>query len=105
MTACMCLVEAIAGARFMAYQKTKQGLEMTFALNHLAYFLLTLVLDVLGQHSRANHQHFIRVSTRGSILKIFRNGISTTVGRPMPSQSSPTCSLPQNSPVASTVPG
>ena len=37
-----------AGARFMAYQKTKQGLEMTFALNHLAYFLLTqLLLDVL----------------------------------------------------------
>ena len=37
-----------AGARFMTYQKNKQGLEMTFALNHLAYFLLTqLLLDVL----------------------------------------------------------
>jgi NAD(P)-dependent dehydrogenase (short-subunit alcohol dehydrogenase family) len=37
-----------AGARFMTYQKTKQGLEMTFALNHLAYFLLTeLLLEVL----------------------------------------------------------
>ena len=37
-----------AGARFMAYQKTRQGFEMTFALNHLAYFLLThLLLDVM----------------------------------------------------------
>jgi NAD(P)-dependent dehydrogenase (short-subunit alcohol dehydrogenase family) len=37
-----------AGARFMQYRKTLQGVEMTLALNHLAYFLLTnLLLDVL----------------------------------------------------------
>ena len=37
-----------AGARFMEYRKTRQGFEMTFALNHLAYFLLAnLLLDVL----------------------------------------------------------
>ena len=43
-----------AGARFMAYRKTKQGLEMTLALNHLAYFLLTnLLLDVLKDSAPA----------------------------------------------------
>jgi NAD(P)-dependent dehydrogenase (short-subunit alcohol dehydrogenase family) len=37
-----------AGARFMEYRKTWQGFEMSLALNHLAYFLLThLLLDVL----------------------------------------------------------
>jgi NAD(P)-dependent dehydrogenase (short-subunit alcohol dehydrogenase family) len=37
-----------AGARFMEYRKTRQGLEMTLALNHLAYLLLTnLLLEVL----------------------------------------------------------
>jgi NAD(P)-dependent dehydrogenase (short-subunit alcohol dehydrogenase family) len=37
-----------AGARFMDYRKTRQGVEMTLALNHLAGFLLThLLLDVL----------------------------------------------------------
>lgn len=37
-----------AGARFMSHRKTRQGIEMTFALNHLAYFLLThLLLDAL----------------------------------------------------------
>jgi NAD(P)-dependent dehydrogenase (short-subunit alcohol dehydrogenase family) len=37
-----------AGARFMRYLESGQGLEMTLALNHLAPFLLThLLLDVL----------------------------------------------------------
>jgi NAD(P)-dependent dehydrogenase (short-subunit alcohol dehydrogenase family) len=37
-----------AGALFTAYRETIDGLEMTFALNHLAYFLLTnLLLDLL----------------------------------------------------------
>jgi NAD(P)-dependent dehydrogenase (short-subunit alcohol dehydrogenase family) len=37
-----------AGAVFMQRQESTDGIEMTFALNHLAYFLLTnLLLDVL----------------------------------------------------------
>jgi NAD(P)-dependent dehydrogenase (short-subunit alcohol dehydrogenase family) len=37
-----------AGAFFTSYRETVDGLEMTFALNHLAYFLLTtLLLDVI----------------------------------------------------------
>jgi NAD(P)-dependent dehydrogenase (short-subunit alcohol dehydrogenase family) len=37
-----------AGALFKSRRETVDGLEMTFALNHLAYFLLTLLLlDVL----------------------------------------------------------
>lgn len=33
-----------AGARFVRRERTVDGLERTFALNHLAYFLLTLLL-------------------------------------------------------------
>ncbi|HEX8684659.1 MAG TPA: SDR family oxidoreductase [Ardenticatenaceae bacterium] len=37
-----------AGAVMMSRQESKEGIEMTFALNHLNYFLLTmLLLDVL----------------------------------------------------------
>jgi retinol dehydrogenase 12 len=39
-----------AGAVMMARQESRNGIEMTFALNHLNYFLLTnLLLDVLKQ--------------------------------------------------------
>jgi NAD(P)-dependent dehydrogenase (short-subunit alcohol dehydrogenase family) len=38
----------------MTYQKTRQGLEMTLALNHLGHFLLTnLLLDVLRESAPA----------------------------------------------------
>jgi NAD(P)-dependent dehydrogenase (short-subunit alcohol dehydrogenase family) len=37
-----------AGALFTSYRETVDGIEMTFALNHLAYFLLThLLLDTI----------------------------------------------------------
>lgn len=43
-----------AGGIFIRRTITSDGLEMTFALNHLAYFLLTgLLLDVLKQSSPA----------------------------------------------------
>ena len=41
-----------AGALMLSRQKTVDGIEMTFALNHLSYFLLTnLLLDVLKSSS------------------------------------------------------
>ena len=43
-----------AGAVFMQRQVSKDGLEMTFALNHLGYFLLTnLLLDLLKSSAPA----------------------------------------------------
>jgi NAD(P)-dependent dehydrogenase (short-subunit alcohol dehydrogenase family) len=43
-----------AGAVFMSRQVSRDGLEMTFALNHLNYFLLTqLLLDVLKSSAPA----------------------------------------------------
>lgn len=43
-----------AGAMFAARRESSEGIEMTFALNHLAYFLLTdLLLDSLKAASRA----------------------------------------------------
>ncbi len=43
-----------AGAFFTKRQVTREGLEMTFALNHMAYFLLThLLLDMLKKSAPA----------------------------------------------------
>ena len=43
-----------AGAIFMRHEETVDGIEMTFALNHLNYFLLTnLLLDMLQASSPA----------------------------------------------------
>jgi NAD(P)-dependent dehydrogenase (short-subunit alcohol dehydrogenase family) len=42
-----------AGALFTSYRETVDGIEMTFALNHLSYFLLTnLLLDKLSPDAR-----------------------------------------------------
>lgn len=50
-----------AGAVFMKRQISVDGIEMTFALNHLAYFLLTLLLiDPIAAGSPA---HIINVSS------------------------------------------
>jgi NAD(P)-dependent dehydrogenase (short-subunit alcohol dehydrogenase family) len=44
-----------AGAVFTSRQSTSEGLEMTFALNHLSYFLLTRLLEnVLRETARNN---------------------------------------------------
>ncbi len=51
-----------AGAIFMKRQTTVDGLEMTFALDHLAYFLLTtLLLDTLKASAPA---HIINISSQ-----------------------------------------
>ena len=43
-----------AGAKFVARQETVDGYEMSFALNHLAYFMLTnLLLDHLKRSEEA----------------------------------------------------
>jgi retinol dehydrogenase 14 len=43
-----------AGAQFRARHESADGIELTFALNHLAYFLLTLrLLDVLTESAPA----------------------------------------------------
>jgi retinol dehydrogenase-12 len=51
-----------AGAIFLSRQVTAEGLEMTFALNHLSYFLLTmLLLDTLKANAPAR---IVNVSSR-----------------------------------------
>jgi NAD(P)-dependent dehydrogenase (short-subunit alcohol dehydrogenase family) len=51
-----------AGAIFLSRQVTAEGLEMTFALNHLSYFLLTtLLLDTLKASALAR---IVNVSSR-----------------------------------------
>lgn len=43
-----------AGSRFSDYQKSADGIELTFATNHLGHFLLTyLLLDLLNESSDA----------------------------------------------------
>ncbi len=52
-----------AGALFLTRQESADGIEMTFALNHLAYFLLTnLLLDALKASAPAR---IINVSSGG----------------------------------------
>jgi NAD(P)-dependent dehydrogenase (short-subunit alcohol dehydrogenase family) len=51
-----------AGAWFTEREETAEGIEMTFALNHLSYFLLTnLLLDVLKANAPAR---IVNVSSR-----------------------------------------
>jgi NAD(P)-dependent dehydrogenase (short-subunit alcohol dehydrogenase family) len=63
-----------AGARFMEYRKTRQGFEMSLALNHLAYFLLThLLLDVLRAGAPAR---IINISSGSQTSEIDFNNLS-----------------------------
>lgn len=54
-----------AGAVFSSYQTSADGLEMTFALNHISYFLLTnLLLDTLKQTAQDKEEaRIINVSS------------------------------------------
>jgi NAD(P)-dependent dehydrogenase (short-subunit alcohol dehydrogenase family) len=54
-----------AGAWFMRRQLSQDGIELTFALNHLAYFLLTnLLLDILkSTAAEASEARIVNVSS------------------------------------------
>ncbi len=58
-----------AGAVFLSRQLSADGIEMTFALNHLSYFLLTLLLlDTLKASSPSRIVNVSSDSHRGSLL-------------------------------------
>ncbi len=59
-----------AGGVFMARQVSKDGIEMTFALNHLSYFLLTqLLLDVLKASAPARVVNVSSDAHRGAKVR------------------------------------
>lgn len=59
-----------AGGVFMSRQLSKDGIEMTFALNHLNYFLLThLLLDVLKASAPARIINVSSDAHRGAKIK------------------------------------
>lgn len=51
-----------AGAFFAKYELTKEGLESTFALNHLNYFILSLLL--LPSLKKSEHGRIVNVASR-----------------------------------------
>ena len=58
-----------AGGLFMKRQTTVDGIEMTFALNHLAYFLLTnLLLDMLKANAPARIVNVSSMAHQGARL-------------------------------------
>ncbi|MBL8130259.1 MAG: SDR family oxidoreductase [Anaerolineae bacterium] len=58
-----------AGAMFMSRRESVDGIEMTFALNHLSYFLLThLLLDLLTDSAPARIVNVASEAERGGRL-------------------------------------
>lgn len=78
-----------AGGIFHERRETKDGLEMTFALNHLAYFLLTnLLLDVMKKSAPARIVNVAsRAHTRGRIDFADLQATKSYSGWPVYSQS------------------
>jgi NAD(P)-dependent dehydrogenase (short-subunit alcohol dehydrogenase family) len=59
-----------AGALFTSYRESVDGIELTFALNHLAYFLLTrLLLDVIVDSAPARIINVASDAHQGSTIK------------------------------------
>ena len=85
-----------AGAMFLKRQESVDGIEMTFALNHLAYFLLTnLLLDRLKAarpHGSSASRPMRTDSRRRSISTTSRAASVTAASGSMGSRSSPTSS-------------
>jgi len=86
-----------AGAMFSVRQLTAEGLERTFALNHMAYFMLTVAL---GDRLEASTPARI-VSTASAA---HREPEDTVGSRPTGARNSPTSCLPPNSSVVSPGP-
>ena len=60
-----------AGALYLRRQKSAEGIEMTFALNHLSYFLLTkLLLDVLVESAPARVVNVASGAHKGAWLNL-----------------------------------
>jgi len=65
-----------AGAMFNTYQQSVDGLEMTFALNHINYFLLTnLLLDTLKKTAQEKGEARIVNVSSGAHMQA-RNGLT-----------------------------
>ena len=64
-----------AGAVFSEYQQSADGLEMTFALNHISYFLLTnLLLDTIKQTAKQTGEARI-INVSSGAHQAARNGL------------------------------
>jgi len=88
-----------AGAMFSDRRVTAEGLEMTFALNHMAYFMLTAALrEKLASSAPA------RIVCTASIFPTCRARGATTAFRPTGAPSSPTFCSPAKSPAGSPGP-
>ena len=75
-----------AGGTFMTRQLSVDGIEMTFALNHLAYFLVTnLLLDTIKASLRHGSSMFLLMLTQAekSISITFRANDPTQASDPM----------------------
>jgi NAD(P)-dependent dehydrogenase (short-subunit alcohol dehydrogenase family) len=90
-----------AGALFARRALSADGIEMTWALNHLAYVLLTtLLLDTLkaGAPARVVNVSSDALAMPRSISTTCRESNATAAGGPTPNPSWPTCCSPMNWP-------
>ena len=90
-----------AGALFAQRRVTSEGLEKTFALNHMAYFVLTrgAARPAEGLGARADRLHRLDAPTMApsSISTTCRAPKITAASRPMAARSSPTSCSRANS--------
>ena len=96
-----------AGAVFADRRITSEGLELTFALNHMAYFVLTQTLrEKLVASAPARVVSTSSMAHQGVSLDFsdLQSAKRYTAGRPMAVPSSPTSFSPGNSAGSSTEP-